>query len=82
MYYLQGHKAIAQFEANHERDKSVTVITLNVDDLHSRAGTKNLIELHGNLYKTRCTKCKEVLVNKDSPICKVRNELLLVSYSR
>ncbi|CAK1546265.1 unnamed protein product [Leptosia nina] len=63
-----GHIAIANFEAKHA-DKKITVITQNVDGLHARAGTKNLIELHGNLYKTRCTKCKEVLVNFDSPIC-------------
>ncbi|XP_063619766.1 NAD-dependent protein deacylase-like [Cydia splendana] len=64
-----GHIAIAQYEAKHP-DKTVTVITQNVDGLHARAGTKNLLELHGSLYKTRCTKCKEVLVNTDSPICK------------
>ncbi|KAI8424507.1 hypothetical protein MSG28_002970 [Choristoneura fumiferana] len=63
-----GHLAIAKFEKNNP-DKTVTVITQNVDGLHARAGTKNLLELHGNLYKTRCTKCKEVLVNTDSPIC-------------
>ncbi|CAH2071011.1 unnamed protein product, partial [Iphiclides podalirius] len=64
-----GHKAIADYESKHGTEKIITVITQNVDGLHERAGTKNLIELHGNLYKTRCTKCKEVLVNKDSPIC-------------
>lgn len=68
---MQGHKAIADFESRHEATKTITVITQNVDGLHARAGTKNLIELHGNLYKTRCTKCKEVLVNNDSPICEV-----------
>ncbi|XP_047510604.1 NAD-dependent protein deacylase-like [Pieris napi] len=66
-----GHMAIAKYESNHSSDKNVTIITQNVDGLHARAGTKNLIELHGNLYKTRCTKCKEVLVNFDSPICEV-----------
>lgn len=68
---MQGHKAIADFESRHELKKTITVITQNVDGLHIRAGTKNLIELHGNIYKTRCTKCKEVLVNNDSPICEV-----------
>lgn len=56
------------------------MITQNVDGLHVRAGTKNLIELHGNLYKTRCTKCKEVLVNNDSPICEVRKQLNATIY--
>lgn len=64
-----GHIAIAKYEEKYGSEKSITVITQNVDGLHARAGTKNLIELHGNLYKTRCTKCKEVLVNTDSPIC-------------
>ncbi|CAH0702999.1 unnamed protein product [Spodoptera exigua] len=64
-----GHLAIAQYEAKHKADKKITVITQNVDGLHARAGTSELIELHGNLFKTRCNKCKEVLVNNDSPIC-------------
>ncbi|XP_072940112.1 NAD-dependent protein deacylase sirtuin-5, mitochondrial-like [Epargyreus clarus] len=64
-----GHIAIANYEAKHGHEKNITVITQNVDGLHARAGTKSLIELHGNLYKTRCTKCREVLVNTESPIC-------------
>ncbi|RVE42433.1 hypothetical protein evm_012909 [Chilo suppressalis] len=64
-----GHKAIANYEKLYGPEKTITVITQNVDGLHTKAGTKNLIELHGNLYKTRCTKCKEVLTNTDNPIC-------------
>ncbi|WP_297551228.1 NAD-dependent protein deacetylase [Thermococcus sp.] len=33
------------------------VITQNVDDLHREAGTRNLIELHGNIFRVRCTSC-------------------------
>ncbi len=33
------------------------VITQNVDALHEKAGTKNLLEYHGNLTKLRCTSC-------------------------
>ncbi|KAH9635479.1 hypothetical protein HF086_015479 [Spodoptera exigua] len=47
-----GHLAIAQYEAKHGADKKITVITQNVDGLHARAGTSELIELHGNLFKT------------------------------
>lgn len=54
----------------------MTVVTQNVDGLHARAGTKNLVELHGNLYKTRCTKCKEVIVNNENPICEVINIII------
>lgn len=34
-----------------------SVITQNVDDLHQRAGSKNVIELHGNFYRFRCLNC-------------------------
>ncbi|WKB81576.1 NAD-dependent deacylase [Cellulophaga lytica] len=34
---------------------NVTVITQNVDDLHERAGNKNVVHLHGELLKVRCT---------------------------
>jgi NAD+-dependent protein deacetylase sirtuin 5 len=71
VFNFQGHVAIANYEAKYASEKAITVITQNVDGLHVRAGTKNLIELHGNLYKTRCTKCKEVLENTNSPICEV-----------
>ncbi|XP_028157122.1 NAD-dependent protein deacylase sirtuin-5, mitochondrial-like [Ostrinia furnacalis] len=64
-----GHIAIAKYEAKNGQAKTITVVTQNVDGLHARAGTKNLVELHGSLFKTRCTKCNEVLVNNDNPIC-------------
>jgi NAD-dependent deacetylase len=31
--------------------------TQNIDGLHQRAGSKNVVELHGSLYKSRCTVC-------------------------
>lgn len=33
------------------------LITQNVDGLHARAGSKNILELHGNLFRTRCLGC-------------------------
>jgi NAD-dependent deacetylase len=44
-----AHKMIAELEKNHE----VTVITQNVDDLHERAGSSNVLHLHGELTKAR-----------------------------
>lgn len=44
-----GHLAIASLESHFE----VIVITQNVDDLHERAGSKNVIHLHGELRKVR-----------------------------
>jgi NAD-dependent deacetylase len=38
----------------------VTVVTQNVDDLHDRAGTPNLIHMHGELAKARCRRCEIV----------------------
>lgn len=65
-----GHLALAKAEDLFTRDRrSFTVITQNVDGLHLRAGSKNVIELHGSLYKTQCTRCSDVQHNEDSPIC-------------
>ena len=38
-----------------EKDFDVTIITQNVDDLHERAGSTNVLHLHGELLKARCT---------------------------
>ena len=43
----EGHKLIKSLE----NDYDVCVITQNVDDLHERAGSKNVIHLHGELSK-------------------------------
>jgi len=65
-----AHYAIAKCQKwMEEAGKRVVVITQNIDELHARAGTKDVIELHGNLFKTRCTKCGNIEVNRDSPIC-------------
>ncbi|XP_011301423.1 NAD-dependent protein deacylase [Fopius arisanus] len=66
----KAHEAIANFELRLTREgKNVTVVTQNIDGLHQRAGTKNIIELHGSLYKTRCTKCEDIEINHTIPIC-------------
>lgn len=65
----KAHEAIAAAEKIlAENGKKLTVVTQNVDGLHKRAGTSNVIELHGNLFKTRCTKCCQISDNTDSPI--------------
>lgn len=61
---------IAAFQDRSSKEgRNVTVVTQNIDELHQRAGTKDVVELHGSLYKTRCTVCREVVVNKNIPIC-------------
>ncbi len=44
-----AHKGIADLEKYFK----VTVITQNIDDLHERAGSKNVIHLHGNIFEMR-----------------------------
>ncbi|UCE73177.1 MAG: NAD-dependent deacylase [Methanomassiliicoccales archaeon] len=46
-----AHRTIAEMENIYPK---FTVITQNVDGLHKRAGCKNLIELHGNIWRARC----------------------------
>jgi NAD-dependent deacetylase len=46
-----GHFAIAKLA---ELVPQVTLITQNVDGLHQRAGSKNVIEFHGNIFEDRC----------------------------
>ena len=48
-----GHRAIAALEETHE----VSVITQNIDGLHQRAGSTEVIELHGSIVRTRCSSC-------------------------
>jgi NAD-dependent deacetylase len=49
-----GHVALAQLES---RCGDFTLVTQNVDSLHFRAGSKNVVELHGNLREARCDRC-------------------------
>ena len=48
----EAHKAIADLERNF----NVTVITQNIDDLHERAGSENVLHLHGEIFKMRSEK--------------------------
>jgi NAD-dependent deacetylase len=49
-----GHTAIADFENFY---KDVTVVTQNIDNLHRRAGSKTIYELHGNIERNYCIDC-------------------------
>lgn len=54
----EAHLALARLER--EWRGEVLVVTQNVDDLHDRAGTRNLIHMHGELLKARCQRCGEI----------------------
>lgn len=49
-----GHVALARIEPLFD---DFTLATQNVDSLHLRAGSRNVIELHGNLREARCSRC-------------------------
>ena len=53
-----AHLALAKLEQ--ELGKNMLVITQNVDNLHERAGTKNLIHMHGELLQVRCTRSGKI----------------------
>lgn len=46
-----AHFALSELEENYK----VSIITQNVDDLHERAGSSNILHLHGELFKVRST---------------------------
>lgn len=50
-----GHRALAEMEAH---VPSVHVVTQNVDDLHNRAGSTDVTELHGNITHNYCMDCE------------------------
>jgi NAD-dependent deacetylase len=49
-----AHEAIARLEARLPR---LWVLTQNVDGLHAAAGSKNVLEIHGNVGRLHCTRC-------------------------
>jgi len=49
----QAHEAIKEME----KYFNVTVITQNIDNLHIEAGSTCVLELHGNIFRSRCTQC-------------------------
>ena len=54
-----AHIALAELEKNHE----VAIITQNVDDLHERAGSSNVLHLHGELLKVRSSKIEHTVLD-------------------
>jgi NAD-dependent deacetylase len=49
-----AHHALAALE---RRVAAFTLVTQNIDGLHQRAGSRNVIALHGDLWTVRCTRC-------------------------
>ena len=51
-----GHLALA--EAEWKMGERFLLVTQNIDGLHTRAGSRRLVEMHGRLYETRCSECE------------------------
>lgn len=49
-----AHFALADWERSLRADQQLTLITQNVDGLHQISGSKNVIELHGSVFRTSC----------------------------
>lgn len=62
-----GHLALAELERTHD----VCIITQNVDDLHERAGSTNVLHLHGSLFESRSTVDPSLIYKMDHDEIKV-----------
>ena len=57
-----GHNALVELE---KRARRFALITQNVDGLHERAGSKNVVHLHGTIWTVRCTECGREEMNHE-----------------
>ncbi len=56
----RAHQALVTLE---QIVPDFTLVTQNVDGLHHRAGSINIIEVHGNLWRVQCTECARIVVD-------------------
>ncbi|MCX8109958.1 MAG: NAD-dependent protein deacylase, partial [Syntrophorhabdaceae bacterium] len=64
----KGHIAIKRFE---EIFENFFLITQNVDGLHAKTGIKNMVEIHGNLWRVRCTRDRKISMLTEHPLRKI-----------
>ncbi len=60
-----AHSALAALES---RSQDFTLITQNVDNLHQRAGSRNVLHVHGSIWNVRCLACGQQTVDSRSPL--------------
>lgn len=67
-----AHKALARWQ---DLFADFTLVTQNVDGLHQAAGSRRVVELHGNIWRARCTACeaeqnqREEKARERPPVC-------------
>lgn len=61
----RGHYALAELE---KKKEEFAIITQNVDGLHSLAGSRNVVELHGNIWVVRCAVCGKEKEDRTVPM--------------
>ena len=72
-----AHMALARLQADLDaRGGRLTLVTQNIDDLHERAGAHDVLHMHGELLKVRCTACHHVSARREDvtprdlcPVC-------------
>ena len=68
-----AHYEIARWQ---ERFAEFTLVTQNIDGLHQKAGSREVIELHGNIWRARCTACGTAYKEKRPDACLECGDLL------
>ncbi len=67
-----GHLALVKLEqrivTRTAGKQSFALVTQNVDGLHDRAGSRNVLKLHGDMWLVRCTACGAVERNEEVPL--------------
>ena len=66
----QGHLLLAKLES----DYKISIITQNVDDLHERAGSSNVLHLHGELRKARSTKNENHVIDWNTDLTEANKD--------
>ena len=82
----EAHRYLAELE---RQGKLSAIVTQNIDGLHQKAGSKNVIEIHGSVHRNYCVKCgktytlSHILDSSDIPTCEcggiVRPDVVLYS---
>jgi NAD-dependent deacetylase len=63
-----AHLALVEME---QRLPRLNLVTQNIDGLHQAAGSRAVVELHGNIWWVRCTQCQQVSEDRRVPLPKL-----------